>query len=243
MAGLQVFWSVLTSPDMLSAAWTTIWLALAAQALGAIVGLILGPAQLSGWAPLSAVAWLYVWFFRGTAELLQIIAWYAVLPLVGIELGLIQIGILGLGLNEGARMAEIVRAGIISVSRGQWDAARSLGMSLGQTARYVILPQAARVILPPAGNEMNYMFKTTSLVSVIGIAELLRQSQLLAETEPDPLPIFLAAMVYYLVITSAWSIIQRWLESMVRYEAPPSHGPSWLQRWPIGWRAKIFSRP
>jgi polar amino acid transport system permease protein len=243
MTGLQVFWSVLTSSDMLSAAWTTIWLALAAQALGVIVGLILGPAQLSRWVPLSTLAWLYVWFFRGTAELLQIIAWYAVLPLVGIELGLIQIGILGLGLNEGARMAEIVRAGIISVHRGQWDAARSLGMSLGQTARYVIFPQAARVILPPTGNEINYMFKTTSLVSVIGIAELLRQSQLIAETQPDPLPIFMAAMIYYLAITSAWSIIQRWLESIVRYEPLPTQGPSWLQRWVSGWRVRVFSRP
>lgn len=226
MAIAEAFLQHLTSGALIPAAFLTVALALGAMVIGVIVGMILAACRMSRIWPLKFVAGIYIWIFRGTAELLQILAWYAVLPLVGIRLGLLEVALVGLGLNEGARMAEIIRGGMLAVPRGQWDAARSVGMGRVQRVRLVIAPQAARVILPPTGSEINAMFKTTSLVSTIGITELLRQSQLIAATQAQPLAIYCAAAVYYLAITTTWDVVQRRVEARYLTGRPSSWASS-----------------
>jgi polar amino acid transport system permease protein len=204
------FTTGLLASSVLHAAWVTIWLSVASQAIALAVGLVLGPLRGSRIWPLRALSWFYVWFFRGSPELMQIIAWYSILPLLGVNLNLIEVGLIGLSVNEGARMCEIVRAALSSVDKGQADAARILGMGRFTAFRLVILPQAAKLIIAPLGNQMNYMFKTSSLVSVIGIVELLRNSELLTQTSSRPLSVYLATAVIYLAITTVWGGIQ-WL--------------------------------
>lgn len=209
------FLDSITSSSLLEAAWTTIWLALTAQALGLGIGLLMAPMRRSRIAPLRFVSAFYVWFFRGSPELLQILAWYSVLPLVGVELDVVAVGLLGLGTNEGARMTEIVRAAISSVDAGQTDAAKVLGLNARRTFGLVILPQAARLIIQPLGNQMSYMFKATSLVSFIGIVELLRHTQMAAQFTNAPLSVYLATAAVYLAITSVWGAGQRYAERRV----------------------------
>ncbi len=163
----------------------TVELTVIAMAIGVLLGVLLAVMRLSPNPLVASASWLYIWFFRGTPVLVQIIFWYFISALypkidIGIPFGPAFIhgdantlihsftaAILALGLNEGAYMAEIVRAGIISVDEGQSDAAHSLGMTRLQTMRRIVLPQAMRVIIPPTGNETISMLKTTSLVSVI----------------------------------------------------------------------------
>jgi polar amino acid transport system permease protein len=216
MSSAPGFFDSLTAGSVLSAAWVTIWISLAAQGIAVVIGLVFGPMRGSRIWPLRAVSWFYVWFFRGSPELMQIIAWYSVLPLLGVNLTLIEVGLLGLSINEGARMCEIVRAALSSVDQGQIDAARTLGMGKLTAFRLVVLPQAAKLIIPPLGNQMNYMFKTSSLVSVIGIVELLRNTQLLTQTATKPLSVYLATCVIYLLITSVWGLLQRLAEHLTR---------------------------
>ena len=183
----------------------TLELTVIAMAIGVVLGVILAVMRLSPNPLVSGGSWLYIWFFRGTPVLVQLLFWYNIAALypkisLGIPFGpsfvhpdansLIKpftAAILGLGLNEGAYMAEIVRAGIISVDEGQGDAARALGMTRLQTMRRVVLPQAMRVIIPPTGNETISMLKTTSLASVIAVAELLYAvaEHLLVELQND----------------------------------------------------------
>jgi len=176
----------------------TLELTVVSMAIGILLGVILAVMRLSPNPVVKSASWLYIWFFRGTPVLLQILFWgigiSALYPKIsiGIPFGgpviasgnanhvitLFVAAILGLGLNEGAYMAEIVRAGIISVDEGQHEAAQSLGMTRLQTMRRIVLPQAMRVIIPPTGNETISMLKTTSLVSVIAYTELLYSVQL-----------------------------------------------------------------
>src|SRR6478672_7599263 len=180
-----------TSSRVLQGLITTLELTVLCMAIGIAIGIVLAVMRLSPNPLVSSASWLYIWFFRGTPVLVQIIFWYFISALypkidLGIPFGPAFIhgdanslikpftaAILGLGLNEGAYMAEIVRAGIISVDEGQSDAAQSLGMTRLQTLRRVVLPQAMRVIIPPTGNETISMLKTSSLASVVAIAELL----------------------------------------------------------------------
>jgi polar amino acid transport system permease protein len=175
----------------------TIELTAIAMAIGIVLGVILAVMRLSPNGLVSAASSFYIWFFRGTPVLVQLLFWYNIAALypkiaLGIPFGPAFIhanantlitpfaaAILGLGLNEGAYMAEIVRAGIISVDPGQADAAQSLGMTRLQTMRRIVLPQAMRVIIPPTGNETISMLKTSSLASVIVVTELLYASQLI----------------------------------------------------------------
>jgi polar amino acid transport system permease protein len=171
----------------------------------------------------------YVWFFRGTPLLVQIAFIYFGLGVTGIYKwpdfvvpgtdfnieGAWQAGIFALGLNEGAYMSEIVRAGILSVPRGQLEAAKSLGMTYALAMRRIDLPQAARVIVPPLGNEFNNMLKTTSLLVVISVPELyvvFSQKNGSGSTSFHPFELFLAAAVWYLLLTTIWGFIQASLE-------------------------------
>lgn len=221
-------WAAVTSSGFQRAALTTVWLTLVAQAAGTLGGILLAPLRMSGKRIPEAVASLYLLIFRGTPELLQLIAWYAVLPLAGLNLNLVEVAIVGLGANEAARMTEIIRAAIEAVDSGQRDAARVVGLSRFVTLRYVIFPQAASPLLSAIGNEVNIMFKTTSLVSVIGITELLRQGQLDAGTARSPLGIYVAALLYYLVLTSVWGFVQGLLSRRAEVDASK---PRVLSAW------------
>jgi polar amino acid transport system permease protein len=208
----------------------TLELTVIAMVIGVLLGIILAVMRLSPNPMVSGGSWLYIWFFRGTPVLVQLIFWYYIAALypkisLGIPFGpsfvhpdansLIKpftAGVLGLGLNEGAYMAEIVRAGIISVDEGQGDAARALGMTRLQTMRRVVLPQAMRVIIPPTGNETISMLKTTSLVSVIAVADLLYAVQNIYSSNFKTIPLLIVASIWYLVCTSILYVGQYYLE-------------------------------
>ena len=208
----------------------TLELTVIAMAIGIVLGVLLAVMRLSPNPLLSRASWLYIFFFRGTPVLVQLLFWYNIAALypkiaLGIPFGpafvhpdanqlitAFRAAILGLGLNEGAYMAEIVRAGIISVDEGQADAAQSLGMTRVQTLRRIILPQAMRVIIPPTGNETISMLKTTSLASVITVTELLYAAQLIYSANFKPIPLLITASIWYLVCTSVLYVGQHYLE-------------------------------
>lgn len=190
----------------------TLALTILAQCLGIVLGLLVALARTSRFRAVRALAGFYVWFLRGTPVLLQLIFVYAALPQFGLKFSAFQSAILALSLNEGAYMAEIIRSGIDSVSSGQRTAARALGMKEWQVMRHVILPQAVRVIIPPTGNQFIGMLKTSALASVISVQELLLTAQRTASANFDYVPALASAAVYYLVLTSVFSLFQGWLE-------------------------------
>src|SRR5215510_6644462 len=220
----------LFSRRILDGAVVTLELTVTSMAIGIALGVLLAVMRLSPNPLLSGASWVYIWIFRGTPVLVQILFWYNIAALyprfaLGIPLGptfahftatsLITpfvAGMLALGLNEGAYMAEIVRAGIISVPEGQTQAAQSLGMSRLLTMRRIVLPQAMRVIIPPTGNETISMLKTTSLVSVIATTELLYSAQLIYSANYRPIPLLIVVSLWYLIVTTILSIGQYFLE-------------------------------
>jgi polar amino acid transport system permease protein len=218
------------SPRVLDGLVVTLELTAIAMAIGIVLGVILAVMRLSPNPLVSSASWLYIWFFRGTPVLVQIIFWANISALyprlsLGIPFGPefadfnantvitpFVAALLALGLNEGAYMAEIVRAGIISVEEGQTEAAKSLGMTRLQTMRRIVLPQAMRVIIPPTGNETISMLKSTSLVSVIATTELLYAVQLIYAQNFRPIPLLIVASIWYLIVTTVLSIGQYYIE-------------------------------
>ncbi len=208
----------------------TLELTVLSMLIGVILGVLLAVMRQSPNPVVSGGSWLYIWFFRGTPLLLQIFFWFNITSLfktidLGIPFGPAIIhangnslitpfvaALLGLGLNEGAYMAEIVRGGFLAVGEGQTEAAQSLGLSRLQTMRHVILPQAMRVILPPTGNETISMLKNTSLVSVIALAELLYTVQLIYSVNFKPIPLLIVAAIWYLAMTSVAYVGQYFIE-------------------------------
>ena len=212
------FFRYLFSPYILEGAWTTVWLAVVSMLIGCTLGVVLAFMKLSRSAPLRAIAGVYIWLWRGTPLLVQLVIIYTGLPQIGIRLDVIPSAILALSLHEGAYFAEIVRSGVLSVPKGQEDASRALGMTWWQRMRIVVVPQATRIIIPPLGNQFNLMLKTTSLASVISMEELLRHAQQLAQIEFRVLEVYLVAACWYIVLTTIWGEVQRRLEA--RYERP-----------------------
>lgn len=209
----------------------TIELTIIAMVMGIIGGTLLAVMRLSGNPILSSMALAYIWFFRGTPVLVQLIFWFflgALYPRIFIGIPFTDIAfisadsnriisgftasIFGLGFNEMAYAAELVRAGIISVDKGQTEAAQSLGMSGTLTMRRIVLPQAMRVIIPPMGNETISMLKTTSLVSVISGADLLTRLQQVYAQTFEVIPLLIVASIWYLALTTVLSIGQYYLE-------------------------------
>ena len=208
----------------------TIELTVIAMAIGVVLGVLLAVMRVSSNPLLSRASWLYIWFFRGTPVLVQLLFWYNIAALypklgIGIPFGpafvhpdvntlitAFRAGVLGLGLNEGAYMAEIVRAGMISVDEGQTHAAQSLGMTRVQTMRRIVLPQAMRVIIPPTGNETISMLKTTSLASVITVNELLNSSEQIFAVNYKTIQLLIVASIWYIVCTSVLYVGQHHLE-------------------------------
>jgi len=208
----------------------TLELTVIAMGVGIVLGVVLAVMRLSPNPIVAGASWIYVWFFRGTPVLVQLLFWNFVSALYPkIDLGIpfgpafvhananslitpFMAAILGLGLNEAAYMAEIVRAGMLSVDEGQTDAAQALGMTRLQTLRRIVLPQAMRVIIPPTGNETISMLKTSALVSVIAYQELLYSSQLIYAENYRTIPLLIVASLWYLIVTTILSIGQYYLE-------------------------------
>jgi polar amino acid transport system permease protein len=220
------------SSRILNGLVVTIELTATSMAIGIVLGVLLAVMRLSPNPLVSGASWVYIWLFRGTPVLVQILLWYNIAALyprvsLGIPFGptFAQVdantlitpfvaGMLALGLNEGAYMAEIVRAGIISVPEGQTHAAQSLGMTRLQTMRRIVLPQAMRVIVPPTGNETISMLKTTSLVSVIALPhpELLYAAQLIYSVNYRTIQLLIVASLWYLIVTTVLTFGQFYLE-------------------------------
>ena len=229
-------WSVVGhyffSSRILSGLVVTLELTATSMAIGIVLGVLLAVMRLSPNPLVAGSSWLYIWIFRGTPVLVQILLWYNIAALyprfsLGIPFGPTFVhfdassvitpfvaGMLALGLNEGAYMAEIVRAGIISVPEGQTFAAQSLGMTRLQTMRRIVLPQAMQVIVPPTGNETISMLKTTSLVSVIALPhpELLYAAQLIYSVNYRTIQLLIVASIWYLIVTTVLTFGQFYLE-------------------------------
>ncbi|AJE80466.1 polar amino acid ABC transporter inner membrane subunit [Streptomyces albus] len=238
-------WSMITNPrfqwDVVSQWLTartimdglvlTLWLTALSMAAGTVIGIVLAVMSSSRNRVLSRAAAAYVWFFRGTPLLVQLLFWFnmsAVYPrlVVGLPFGGPELtsfsanevitptmaAFLGLALHESAYMAEIVRAGILSVPPGQMQAATSLGMTRLQTMRKIVLPQAMRVIIPPTGNQTISMLKTTSLVSVLAIPDLLYSAQIIYSRTFQTIPLLIVATILYLITVSVLTVAQSWIE-------------------------------
>ncbi|MER5533856.1 amino acid ABC transporter permease [Streptomyces mirabilis] len=203
----------------------TLLLTVLSMLIGIGGGILLAVMRLSKNPVTSSIAWFYIWFFRGTPVLVQLFVWFNLgLVFEYINLGPIYkdywssfmtpflTALLGLGLNEAAYMAEICRAGLLSVDEGQTEASHALGMSHGKTLRRIIIPQAMRVIVPPTGNEVINMLKTTSLVSAVQYYELLRYAQDIGQTSGAPVEMLFLAAAWYLIMTSVLSVGQYYVE-------------------------------
>jgi polar amino acid transport system permease protein len=228
--GWGIIGDYFTSRRVLEGLAITILLTVVAMAIGIVLGVLLAVMRLSANPLLSWSSWVYIWFFRGTPVLVQLLFWFNLAFLypqisLGVPFGPsflhadanslvtpLAAAMLGLGLNEGAYMAEIVRAGILSVDHGQVEAAQALGMSKGLTMRRIILPQAMRVIIPPTGNETISMLKTSALASVITVTELLYAVQLIYSVNFKTIPLLIVASIWYLIVTSVLTVGQYYIE-------------------------------
>ena len=204
-------------PLLLVGAGVTIQITVLSTAIGFVIGLIVGVARISHVRLLRMLAEVYVEFFRGTPLLVQIFLFYFALPvLTGQRIDPFIAAISACGINSGAYVAEIFRAGIQSVDDGQMEAGRSLGMTWLQTMRYIIVPQAFKRVIPPLGNEFIAMLKDSSLVSVIGFEELTRRGQLIIAKTYGSFEIWLSVAVIYLVMTLTISRFVAYLERRYR---------------------------
>ena len=274
MIAAQVLISVITNPRfrwdivgeylfsdiILSGVRLTIGLTLIAQLLGIVVGVGLAVMRLSPNPTVARCAWVYLWFFRGTPLLVQLIFWYnisALYPEFTIGLPFLEpfvsfnanalitplaVAILGLGLNEGAYMAEIVRGGILGVDSGQSQAAKALGMTHSQTLRRIVLPQALRLILPPTGNQTILMLKTTSLVSILALADLLYSAQSIYARTFQTIPLLIVVSLWYITITSVLTVGQTILEQKLSNGSPRQKPPQML-RWLLGRYRATAAKP
>ncbi|MEH5573497.1 amino acid ABC transporter permease [Raoultella ornithinolytica] len=190
----------------------TIPITLISFSLGLLLGFIVALIRLYGPAPLKSVVRFYVWIIRSTPLLVQLFLIFYALPSVGITLDAFPAAVIGFTLNVGAFTSEVIRATLLSVAKGQWEAAHSIGMSWGQSLRYIILPQAARVAVPPLSNTFISLVKDTSLASVITVPELFLAAQRIAAVTYQPLILYSEAALLYLLISSVLSYLQSRLE-------------------------------
>lgn len=209
-------------PYFLSGTGITIMISIVTVILGTGIGLLMALLKLSKKKPLNVLANVYIEVLRGTPMLLQIMIGFLLLqgffPSKDLEVGVLTVdlgrllpGMIVLSLNSGAYVAEIIRGGILAVNNGQTEASYSLGLRLAQTMRYVILPQALRNILPPLGNEFITLIKDSSLLTAIGINELMGAAQIVISNSYVPLePYFIAAAVYFIMTFATSRLLNRW---------------------------------
>lgn len=234
-------WSVIAQnlfePTILSGLWVTISLTLLSMLIGVVLGMVLAVMRLSPNRVVSSVAAGYIWIFRGTPVLVQLLLWFNLalfFPRLGFGefslntndvISAFVAALLGLGLNEGAYMAEIVRGGILSVDHGQSEAASALGMRRRATMIKIVLPQAMRAIIPPIGNDFITMLKMTSLVTVIAAPDLLNRAQAISARNFYIFEFLIVASIWYLLLTTIATMIQIPLEKRFARGvagAPPS---------------------
>ncbi|WGW13295.1 amino acid ABC transporter permease [Saxibacter everestensis] len=221
-------------PEILHGLWVTIELTFLAMVIGLVLGVILAIMRLSRNPLFSAVSWLWVWFFRGVPPLVQMIFWFNLATLIPeTKLGVpfsgitwaswdtntlmtpFSAAILGLALTESAYAAEMIRAGIMAVPRGQVEAASALGISSGKVTIRIVLPQALRIVIPPIGNDLISMLKFTSLVSVLATPDLLYSAQMIYSRNYQTIPLLLVATLWYLVLTTVFTLAQQTVERKV----------------------------
>jgi polar amino acid transport system permease protein len=231
-------------PVFRRALWTTVYISVISQVAGVLLGLLAALMRMSRFAPLRWISATYVLIFRGTPLLVQIFFIYVTVNLPSIHLHLWTIpsealtGILALSLNEGAYMREIIRAGIDAIDRGQMEAAKSLGMRHGPAMRRIILPQAARVIVPPLGNEFNNMMKNSSLLTIIGVYELFSDaSQGYSATFKSEYWVVVA--FWYLILTTVWTFIQLGIERRLG-KSELAEELTFRQRLVLAWDPRVM---
>ncbi len=203
-------------PYFLEAAWVTILLSILTAILGLICGTLGAAARLSRFAFLRFLGAAYVSVFRGTPALIQLFILYFGGPQVGIQLDAFEAGVIGLGINAGAYMTETIRGAIISIDKGQREAARTLGLSSWQSTYKVILPQAARLMVRPLGVNLNMLIKATALVAAISVIELTYTAQRYIGSTYKPFEMFLLAGVLYMVIIYVTGRAVAWLDRRVQ---------------------------
>jgi len=226
----DVVFGYFLSPVILSGLAMTIMLTIVSMVIGLAIGIVLAAMRVSRSQVFRSTSGAYIWFFRGTPILVQLVFWYNLGYLYPeFQIGLpfsepwfatnindiitpLTAALLGLSLNEGAYLAEIVRAGILAVPPGQSEAASSLGMTKFQAFRRIVLPQAMRVIIPPTGNETIGMLKMTSMVSVIALADLMYAAQTIYSRTFETIPLLICVSIWYLILTSLLSIGQGYIE-------------------------------
>lgn len=223
--------SYLSSANFLRAAGMTLALTVCSMLLGMLIGLIVALLQERRNRLIRALVMLYLWLFRGTPVLLQIIFIFNVLPNFGILLSGFTSGVIALALNEGAYMAEIYRSGLQSVGTRQRTAGYALGMRGWQVMRYVVLPQAMKVVIPPTGNQFMGMLKNSALVSVIAVEELLLVADQTASANFRYLESLTAAAIYYLIMTTLFMLIQQLIEQRFKTQRSQEAPRSWSQRF------------
>ena len=225
----QIEWSYvrdfLFAPAILAGLYNTLLMTLAAMGLGIVLGVVIAIMRISGNPVLSSIAIGYIWVFRGAPALLQLMLWFnlaLIFPTLGIP-GLFEFrtvdvmtpfvaAVLGLGISQGAYTSEVVRSGLLSVDSGQYEAARTIGMTQMMMLRRIVLPQAMRVMVPPVGNEVIGMVKLTSLASVIQYSEILHNAQIIYFANTRVLELLLVASFWYLLVVSVLSIGQHYIE-------------------------------
>ncbi|HCB99923.1 MAG TPA: ABC transporter permease [Ruminococcaceae bacterium] len=199
-------------PAFFNGALITLELTVAGIIIGLVLGVIIALCRISQKPVLSNIARFYVWFFRGSPLMLQIMFIYFALPMISsISIDMLPAGIIALGLNAGAYLAEIIRAAIQSIDKGQMEASRALGMNYAQAMRHVIIPQSYRRLIPPIGNEFVGLLKDSSLVSVMGLTELMRTTTVLSNSSGKAI-YYLPCMIFYLALTTIFTVIFSRLE-------------------------------
>ena len=194
-------------PDLLKGTLITVELTFMSLVVGSCIGVIIAMVKLSSNKVVATVGNFYTWIFRGTPLLLQLFLFYYGFPVIGISLTSMQAAVIGLSLNSGAYMGEIIRSGIMAIDKGQFEASKALGFTYFQTMKRIVLPQAFRIVIPPVGNEFIALIKDTSLVSVIAMEELLRKAQLLVSSSGNVVGPYFIAAILYLVMTTLFTSI------------------------------------
>ncbi|MBD1552940.1 amino acid ABC transporter permease [Pseudomonas typographi] len=209
---LELVYQYLVSKPFIHGAWNTLLITICSLFFGVMVGLVIALMQESRSRVAHGATLVYLWLFRGTPVLFQIIFVYNVLPTFGIRFTAIVSAVMALSLNEGAYMAEIIRSGLQAVKKGQRTAGLALGLTPVKVMRHIVVPQAARIILPPIGNQMIGMLKLSALVSVVAVEELLLVANQAASADFRYLEALTAAGIYYLALTTLFMAIQMLIE-------------------------------